>query len=104
MESNTGNIITGIIVGAAVGVGVGILIAPDKGANTRKKMKELFDSSSDDILEKLNDFIDGLKTKAEEAIPSLEEVLERAVPDDIVAREAMIFLLEQKLDALKKSK
>lgn len=104
MESSTANCITGIIVGAVVGIGVGILIAPDKGSNTRKKMKDLFDSPSDDVLDKLNDFIESITAKVEKTIPNLEDILDRSVPNDIVAREAMIVLLEQKLEALKTAK
>jgi gas vesicle protein len=38
--SNTSKIIAAFAVGAAVGAALGILFAPDKGSETRKKMSE----------------------------------------------------------------
>ena len=53
--SSSGKIITGILAGAAVGAILGILFAPDKGSETRKK-----------IAEKGTDLTDNIKTKASE--------------------------------------
>ncbi len=35
-----GRLIAAFLVGAAAGAGLGLLLAPDSGKNTRKKMKE----------------------------------------------------------------
>lgn len=104
MSSNTGNILGALVAGAVVGIGVGMLLAPDKGSNTRQKIKDGFDSSKDDVLEKLSDFVDGVKSKVNEVIPNLEEVLEKSIPSDKSAKEAMIAALEKKLAALKTEK
>lgn len=104
MSNNTGNVIGALLAGAAVGIGVGMLLAPDKGSKTRQKIKDGFDSSKEEILEKLNDFVEGVKSKVEDVIPDLNEVLEKSVPSDNSAKEAMINLLEKKLEDLKKSK
>ncbi|HEV8508196.1 MAG TPA: YtxH domain-containing protein [Chitinophagaceae bacterium] len=42
----------GLVVGIAVGVCIGLLIAPDKGSETRKKLAD----SAGDWMEKLKDF------------------------------------------------
>lgn len=42
----------GLIAGIALGVGIGLLIAPDKGSETRKKLAD----SAGDWMEKLKDF------------------------------------------------
>ena len=42
----------GLIVGIALGVGIGLLIAPGKGSDTRKKLAD----SAGDWMEKLKDF------------------------------------------------
>ena len=42
----------GLIVGIALGIGIGLLIAPEKGSATRKKLAD----SAGDWMEKLKDF------------------------------------------------
>ncbi len=54
---STKKVITGILAGAAVGALAGILLAPDKGSNTRKK-----------ISGKVNDVKDSLKGQFDEAV------------------------------------
>lgn len=104
MSENTGNNLLLLLAGLAVGVGVGVLIAPDKGSNTRQKIKDGFDSSADDVLEKLAGLIDGVKKGAQDLVPGLKEVLEASNPEEKNEREELIKLLEQKLEALKATK
>jgi len=49
---NSSNFITGVLVGAIAGLTAGILLAPDKGTETRRK-----------IMEKGNDLADAAKNK-----------------------------------------
>ena len=49
----TSRVVLGVLAGAAVGALVGILFAPDKGSNTRRK-----------IAKKGEDFVEDLKTRA----------------------------------------
>ena len=37
---NTSNFLTGVLLGAVTGLAVGILLAPDKGTETQKKLME----------------------------------------------------------------
>jgi len=104
MANNTGNVIAALAAGAVIGVGVGILLAPDKGSKTRQKIKDGFNSSKDDILEKLNDFFDDVKTKVNNVVPDFEEMLDQTMKDNKESKEAMIALLEKKLEALKNAK
>ena len=68
--NTTAKIITGVLAGAAAGAITGILLAPDSGKNTRKK-----------IIDGTNDMVDNLKdemrTKAVEAKGSYNESVER---------------------------
>jgi gas vesicle protein len=70
-ESSSSNdnikILGALLLGAAVGVGLGMLFAPDKGSETRKKIIKTGEDLKDDFAEKLNDFVEGVKDKFEEA-------------------------------------
>jgi len=43
MENNISKVILSFLAGAAAGTALGILLAPEKGAATREKLKETFD-------------------------------------------------------------
>lgn len=62
---NTGKVALGVLAGLATGAILGILFAPDKGSNTRKK-----------IADKGKDHLDGIKTKYNDVIDSLSSKLE----------------------------
>ncbi|HEY8969831.1 MAG TPA: YtxH domain-containing protein [Puia sp.] len=65
---STSKVIMGFLVGAAVGGALGILLAPDKGSETRRKIKERgadFGESiselGETIKDKVNEMVDGVK-------------------------------------------
>jgi gas vesicle protein len=49
---NTGKILTALAAGAAIGIVTGILLAPDKGSETRKKIKEKGKKFTNDVKDK----------------------------------------------------
>lgn len=55
------------IVGALAGAAAGVLLAPDKGKNTRKKVKK----SMDDLSEKVKDSMDDLSAKVKDTVDDL---------------------------------
>lgn len=65
-ERNSG-IILGLLAGAAIGSLLGVLFAPDKGAETRKKVKEKAEDLKDEALE----HYEVLAEKAKEGVDSL---------------------------------
>jgi gas vesicle protein len=69
-SNNTGKLIGALILGAAIGGALGILFAPDKGSETRKKLS----AKGDDLSEAFK-----LKMKAlqEEVIKEVEKVKAR---------------------------
>jgi gas vesicle protein len=51
----------GFLAGAAVGALAGILLAPDKGSETRKKISKKTGDVGDSLKNSFNDFVDGIK-------------------------------------------
>ena len=68
MDKSTKTIL-GIIAVGAIGVAIGMLLAPDKGSNTRAKIKD----SLGDLDDQLDDFLDNVSQKGEEIIADLKE-------------------------------
>lgn len=70
---NTSRLLTAIVTGAATGALLGILFAPDKGRNTRKKISKKSRRFAEDLKDKLsegkdkfNDIKEAVKEKIEE--------------------------------------
>lgn len=80
----SGNVVLGIVSGLAVGAILGVLFAPDKGSNTRKKIarksnefKDTVKESFNDILTSVEDQYHNLTSKAEDMVEEGKTNLER---------------------------
>lgn len=102
MSSSTGNILIAVLAGAVVGAGIGILLAPDKGSETRKKLKEGMDKSKGDLMEKYHELAQLLHRKAENAGENISDFLDDAISSGLHEKDELISLLEEKLELLKK--
>jgi gas vesicle protein len=71
-------IVVGFLAGAAVGALAGILFAPDKGANTRKKIASKSCDITDSVKSSFNDFIDGVKQTYSGAKGEVEQFGDKA--------------------------
>jgi len=69
--SNTKNFLTGLLVGAIVGVVAGILLAPDRGSETRRKIIDSAEEFTDDLSERL----EALKAKIERKMNDIKSTL-----------------------------
>ncbi len=58
---SSSKILVGFLAGAAVGALAGILFAPDKGSNTRKKIATKTGDVTDSVKNSFSDFIDTVK-------------------------------------------
>jgi gas vesicle protein len=63
-QETTYKLIGALLVGAAIGAGLGILFAPDKGSETRKKLFAKGNGLTDAFQERLNGFLNDVKAEA----------------------------------------
>lgn len=101
MSKNTGNTILAILTGAAIGAGVGILFAPDKGSNTRVKIKDGYKDAQKDLQKKYDSLSEEVKTKFSSAKVDFEGSYEDLVSSMSHKTEDVITFLESKLAELK---
>ncbi len=70
MANSNVKLVAAFLAGTAAGASLGLLLAPDKGKDTRKKMKKSFDdlgNKAQDALKKAEKALDGLTKKKKEA-------------------------------------
>ena len=62
----SGKLLLGVLTGFAVGAALGVLFAPDKGWNTRKRISKKGEDIADDLGDKFEEFLDSISVKMDE--------------------------------------
>lgn len=73
--NTTSKILAAMAVGAAVGAIAGIMLAPDKGSETRRKLKEQGKKVADNLKDKFNN--------SKEKMNGMKEDIEQVVKDKV---------------------
>jgi gas vesicle protein len=63
---SSGKVILGVLAGFAIGAAVGVLFAPDKGWNTRKRISKKAEDLTEDLRDKFEEFLDSISVKVDE--------------------------------------
>ena len=82
---NSGKLITGVLIGAAAGAILGILFAPDKGSETRKKVSE----EGKKLAHSLKDKFSRVREKADEVASNIQESIDELESKAEMMREKM---------------
>ncbi len=76
-SNETGKIVGALLIGAVVGAALGILFAPEKGSETRKKISGKTDDLSDALKEKFNALVEEAKKEMDHARERVNEFAEQ---------------------------
>ena len=101
--AKTANVLLGLAAGTAIGVGLGILFAPDKGKNTREKIKDSVSDKAEKLKEQLEKLTENVKEKSAELKGSVEEKVDALLSKSSYKADDVITFLEKKLAALKEA-
>lgn len=70
-------VLAGLLVGAAAGAILGLLLAPEKGSDTRKKISEKKNKFGEDIKNKFGEVKETIKGKYDNIRSDANEMLEK---------------------------
>jgi len=98
----TGGTIVAILAGAAIGAVAGILLAPDQGSKTRKRLGKGIKSGGDEIAHKFDDLKSQVRAMMNDKKEDLESTINTYVKKAGNKTENVIEVLEKKLAELKK--
>ncbi len=103
MSKNLSNTVLATLSGIAIGLGAGLLLAPEEGRKTRKKIKKSFDEKTVELKTRMNELSNEIKQKTALTKGSLEDNVEHLLSKSSYKAEEVITILEKKLADLKKA-
>jgi gas vesicle protein len=84
---SSGKVLLGVLAGVAAGALLGVLFAPDKGWNTRKRILKKGDEYADALTEKFNDFLDSISEKIDEVEEEVSDFAEQSTTKSAGAKK-----------------
>jgi len=76
--NSSSRIIVGVLAGVTAGAILGLLFAPEKGEDTRRRISEKYNDLSDAIKDKLNDLVNVVKDEYDYAKDSATDIVNKA--------------------------
>lgn len=75
---DAGKVVLGVLGGMAAGALLGVLFAPDKGCNTRRKISKSGEDFTTDLRDKFDEFVETITQKFDEVKDDVDEFAEEA--------------------------
>jgi gas vesicle protein len=72
-----GKVLLGVLAGVAIGAALGVLFAPDKGWNTRKRIVKKGEDLTNDLRDKFEEFLDNISVKVDEVKEEVNDFSEK---------------------------
>lgn len=102
MKNNNETLFMSFALGAVIGASLGILFAPNKGSDTRGKIKHNTADTAHDLSDQLKHAKDELTKTARDKKEAFDKKLENAISKMNYKAEDIFNALENKLEDLKK--
>lgn len=102
METNQKNLAFAFLAGTTIGATLGILYAPKKGSKTRKLIKDTTIETTHEVTEKLRKAKDDFAKATHEKKMEFEERVNDVISNLSNKTNAVIDVLEKKMESLKK--
>jgi len=77
--SDNGKVLSALLLGAAAGAVLGLLMAPDKGSNTRKRIQDGAAELIDELTEKINEGKEAINDLREKAMNTAADLKDKAM-------------------------
>jgi gas vesicle protein len=77
--SDNGKVLSALLLGAAAGAVLGLLMAPDKGSNTRKRIQDGASQLIDELTEKIKEGKEAINDLREKAMNTAADLKDRTM-------------------------